>query len=154
MIRPRGWTVASRLAVSRGRAVITVTPIYAGLLALLFVVLSIRVIGTRRSAGVALGDGGDRMLLRRQRVHANFTEYVPLALVLLVIAELQGAPLLLLHGLGVALLTGRLVHAYGVSQDPERMALRVTGMAITFTVLIASAVFNLGGVALMAALSR
>jgi hypothetical protein len=34
------------------------------------------------------------------------------------------------------------------------MALRVAGMAMTFTVLIASAVFNLGGVALMAALTR
>lgn len=132
----------------------TVTPIYAGILALLFVLLSVRVIGGRRSAGVALGDGGDRLLLRRQRVHANFTEYVPIALLLLAMAELQGAPVLLLHGLGIGLFAGRLVHAYGLSQDPEPMALRVTGMAITLTVLIASAVLNLGGVALMAELAR
>ena len=70
----------------------SVTPIYAGLLALLFILLSMRVIGTRRAARVALGDGGIPALLRRQRVHGNFAEYAPLALLLMALAELQGLP--------------------------------------------------------------
>ncbi len=70
----------------------TITPIYAGLLTLLFVALSVRVIGGRRMAGVGLGDGGNRLLLRKTRAHGNFAEYVPFALILMALAELQPAP--------------------------------------------------------------
>ena len=70
----------------------SVTPIYAGLIAVLFVALSLRVIAARRSARVGLGDGGDKTLLRRQRVQANCAEYAPLALGLMTLAELQSAP--------------------------------------------------------------
>ncbi len=64
-----------------------ITAFYAALLAVLFLVLSFRVIGVRRGQRVEIGDGGDKELLRRMRVHANFAEYVPLALVLLALAE-------------------------------------------------------------------
>ncbi|MEM8743785.1 MAG: MAPEG family protein [Pseudomonadota bacterium] len=120
-----------------------ITPLYAGILTLLFVALSIRVIGARRSARIALGDGGASTVLRRMRVHSNFAEYVPLALILMLMMELQDAPALVLHALGIALVGGRTLHAYGVSQEPEPMRLRVAGMATTFTVLIASAIGNM-----------
>lgn len=98
--------------------------------------LSIRVIRQRREARVAIGHGDDALLLRRMRVHANFAEYVPLALVLMALLESMGANAYLLHGLGVALLSGRLVHAFGVSQERENLTLRVTGMSMTFVVII------------------
>ena len=60
-----------------------VTPLYAALLALWFVVLSLHVIRCRREARVSLGDGGNGRLQRAIRAQANFAEYVPLALVLL-----------------------------------------------------------------------
>lgn len=81
-----------------------ITALYASLLALLFVALSVRVIGLRRLSGVALGDGGKADLMRRMRVHANFAEYVPLALVLLGFAESLGTPSPFLHLLGLTLL--------------------------------------------------
>ena len=121
-----------------------VTPVYAGLLALIFVFLSVRVIQLRRSARIALGDAGDRQLLRRCRVQANFSEYVPLALLLMGLAELQNSSLYLLHLMGLLLLVGRLVHSYGVSQEPEPTVYRVIGMASTFTALILGAVTNIG----------
>ena len=80
----------------------SITPLYAGVVTLFFVFLSFRVIGGRRAARVALGDGGDRILLRRLRVHGNFAEYVPLAIVLMALAELQGAPAWTLHLVGGA----------------------------------------------------
>lgn len=113
----------------------TVTPLYAGVLGLLFLVLSLRVIGRRQAARVALGDGGDRILLRRQRAQANFAEYVPLVLVLMTLAELRSASSLVLHGIGACLLVGRLLHAYGLSSEPERMAYRMVGMVLTFSAL-------------------
>jgi uncharacterized protein len=108
-----------------------ITALYAALLAPLFLLLSARVIGARRTAAVGLGDAGDPALLRRIRVHANFAEYVPFALLLLGLAEGLRTPSPLLHALGVALLAGRLLHAYGVSREAEIPALRVASMALT-----------------------
>ena len=77
------------------------------------------------------------------RVHSNFAEYVPLALVMLVLVEGQGAHAAVVHGLGLCLLAGRLAHAYGVSQPRENFKFRVFGMAMTFVTLIASSAYLL-----------
>ena len=81
-----------------------ITPIYAGALALLFLVLSVNVVRTRRDSKVNIGDGGDQLLQRRIRAHGNFAEYVPLVLLLIVFAEVGGAAKWLVHALGGALL--------------------------------------------------
>lgn len=120
-----------------------ITALYAALLAPLLVLLAVRVIRQRRTARVGIGHGDDAELLRRMRVHANFTEYVPLALILIGLAESLKTTPLLLHALGLALLAGRLVHAFGVSQTKENLSLRVTGMSLTFAVLIVGSVAGL-----------
>lgn len=120
-----------------------ITALYAGLLAPILVLLSVRVIGQRRLARVAIGHGEDKALLRRMRVHANFIEYVPMALILMALAENLKTTPLLLHVMGLALLVGRLLHAYGVSQDRENLNLRVTGMALTFTAILLGAIYCL-----------
>jgi uncharacterized membrane protein YecN with MAPEG domain len=119
---------------------LSATPIYAGVLGLLYFFLSGRVVGRRKSLQQALGDGGDKELLRRQRVHGNFAEYVPLVLILILMCELQGAPALLVHALGLALTVGRMLHAYGVSQTKEPLIFRMIGMILTFAALTISAV--------------
>lgn len=64
-----------------------VTPYYAAFFGLIFVILSFRVIRIRQRVGVAIGDGSDLRLRRAIRVHGNFTEYVPFALLLVYFAE-------------------------------------------------------------------
>ena len=118
-----------------------IVPLYAGLLALVFVGLSAFVIRQRGRAKVAIGAGGDALLERAMRVHANFAEYVPLAVVLLALTELQRAPAWLLHALGLLLLVGRLAHAYGVSQEKENFRFRVSGMMATFATLVIAALY-------------
>ena len=120
-----------------------VTALYAGLLALWFVVLSLRVVDQRRRNKVSLGDGGKTMLLRAIRGHANFSEYVPLALVLLAILELSGYPRYVLHGLGATLLAGRLLHGYALSFTAHFRFGRVAGAALTFLVIAVSGVLCL-----------
>ncbi len=112
-----------------------ITAFYGSLLAIVFILLSARTIGARRSGRVEIGDGGDKELLRRMRVHANFAEYVPIALILMALAEglRLGPPWL--HVIGALLLAGRIIHAYGLSQTPHIMALRVGGMVATFTAI-------------------
>ncbi len=123
---------------------ITITPFYAALAALLLVLLSVRVIRLRRSQKVAIGDGENPLLRRAMRVQANFTEYAPLTFLLIAFAELQGVQAFTIHLLGGFLILGRVLHAFGVAQETEKFRFRVFGMAMTFFVLIASALVNLG----------
>lgn len=120
-----------------------VTPLYAALLALVFVALSIRTIRLRRRYRVGVGDGNHAELQRAMRVHANFAEYVPLALLLIYFAETGGAPLPLIHILAITLSCSRLLHAYGVSQVRENYRYRTVGMALTFTVIISASLLLL-----------
>lgn len=118
---------------------IATTAIYAALLGIMLVVLSARVVGVRRTKQVALGDGGHPVLLGRIRAQGNFTEYVPMALLLMGFAEALGGAAWLVHGLGIALVIGRLLHALAVSPVEQNLGLRVAGMALTFTVLLVAA---------------
>ncbi len=127
----------------------TVTPLYAALCGLLLILLSQRVIRQRHRYKVALGDAGEPQIRRTMRVQANFVEYAPIALVLLALAELQGHAFWLLHGLGLLLLCGRLLHAFGVAREPENIRFRVAGMALTFAAIALASLTNLVGVLLL-----
>jgi uncharacterized protein len=116
-----------------------VTPLYAGVLTLLFILLSMRVVQFRQK-GIPLGDGGDPKMLRVVRGHANFAEYVPLALLLMAILELSRTSLYLLHALGIALIVSRLLHGYALSYTAKFRFGRVWGAALTFVVLAVEAV--------------
>lgn len=121
----------------------TITPIYAGLLGLVFIVLSMRVIKVRRVAQIGLGDGGNQLLLSRQRAQGNFAEYVPIALILMALAELQDAQAWIVHAIGLTLIAGRIMHAYGLSQEPKSYRFRIYGMSCTFASLASGALANL-----------
>ena len=121
------------------KSIPTILPIYAAVFAIFFVVLSIRTIRQRRKLKIGLGDSGNNDMQRAMRVHANFTEYVPLSLLMIFLVEQSGVYAWFLHALCLGLLVGRLAHAYGVSQQRENFRFRVTGMILTFATLITSA---------------
>jgi uncharacterized membrane protein YecN with MAPEG domain len=116
-----------------------ITAFYASLLVPLYILLAARIVRMRFSARVSIGDGGDWELLRRMRVHANFTEYVPFALLLMGLAESLALDARLLHGAGIVLALGRAAHAYGMSQSKDILPLRTGGTIATTIVLIALA---------------
>lgn len=118
--------------------IVNITALYAAALALILVVLSVRVIAVRRRLRVAVGDAGDDMLARRIRAHANFSEYVPLALILMLAGETAGAPAWMLHALGATLIVGRIIHAWSLSA--HSIPGRTIGMTLTFAVLVGGAV--------------
>lgn len=121
-----------------------VTPLYAGILALFYVMLSLRVSGRRRDANISLGDGGDPELQRRTRGHGNFAEYVPFALLLIALLEIGGAtPFWLLHLLGLTLVVARVLHGIALSYTQKWMLGRFLGTVLTFLVLIVAGVLCL-----------
>ena len=117
----------------------TIVPVYAAIFAIMLIALSLRVAKTRGDVRIAIGDGGNILLRRAIRVQGNFTEYVPMALILFTFVEMQGWPRWLVHGLCLVLLAARALHAYGIAQEPEDIRLRATGMATTALLLVAAA---------------
>ena len=110
--------------------------LYAALLGLLLIALSIRVVLARRQFRVRLGVGTEEGMQQAVRVQANFAEYVPLAVVLLVMAEMTDMPIIAVHAAGIVLVTSRLLHAWGLSHSPGRTFGRFYGTAGTWLVII------------------
>ncbi len=117
-----------------------ITAFYAALFGAGLIWLSLRVIGVRRSAKVSLGDGNDESLRRRVRAHANFTEFVPLGLLLIYFVEIAWKLTLLTHALALTLLIGRALHAYGMSGPRMNFKFRKNGMLLTFLSIAAASV--------------
>ena len=122
---------------------ITITAFYASLLALLFIALSFNVIRLRFKLKVGVGDGGEKSLIKAIRIHGNFSEYMPLALILLAGYELSGADSLWLHILGGVLFLGRVLHAIGLSKSIGTSMPRFLGTITMFIVLLMLAVANI-----------
>jgi uncharacterized membrane protein YecN with MAPEG domain len=109
---------------------------YAGLLGLLLVALSAQVVLARRRFRVRLGAGTEEGMQQAVRVQANFAEYVPFAVVLLVLAEIQGLPAGAIHAAGIVLVVSRVLHAAGLSKSPGRSFGRFYGTAGTWLVIL------------------
>jgi uncharacterized membrane protein YecN with MAPEG domain len=119
------------------------TALYAALLALVYLGLSGWVMGSRVSDNVLLGDGGDASLLKRVRTHANFSEYVPLALILVALLEAGGGGHGLVQGLLLALLVGRILHPIGMfaaPNTPRQFACRGGGILLTMATIAIAAI--------------
>lgn len=110
-----------------------VTLMTAGGSALIALWLAIRTGRARHAAGVSIGDGGDAALIARMRAQANFTEYVPILLVVIALIELARGPSTWLWIVGAALLVARIAHPLGM--DGLRGG-RTIGTAITFLLLL------------------
>ncbi len=119
-----------------------ITLLYAGLLGLWFLILSLRVIKGRSK--VALGDGGDPAMLRLMRGHANFAEYTPLILVLMALLETEGLGAIWLHLLGGGLLLGRLLHGYAFLFSEHFPPGRFWGTVLTLLCLLGASGAGIG----------
>ena len=92
---------------------VPVTAFYAALAALFLVYLGSRVTFCRRRHKVGLGDGGNHELSVLIRAHANAVENIPITLLLMLFAELNGLATVHLHTIGILLIATRLLHALG-----------------------------------------
>ena len=124
---------------------VPITALYAGLLTLIAIFLGAAVGAMRGSTGISILHGENLELATRIRRHANFTEAVPLALILLAALELNGASPGLLHGLGIALVVARIAHPLGLHHDNIRNPLRGIGAGVTILVSLIAALMLIWG---------
>jgi len=123
----------------------TISMITAGVLGLMLLFLSVYVIAGRVKLKIDLGDGGSAEMQRRIRVHANFVEYVPMALILIMLVEYgKVGPSGLPAALAVALVVGRALHAYGLAGSSGASVGRFVGTNLTALTILAGALATLG----------
>lgn len=106
-----------------------ISSLFAALLSIMLVFLSLIVIVTRMKTKIDLGDGDNAQLIRRIRAHGNFVEYAPIGLIVLGLTEASGAGVTWLWTLGTLLLAGRILHATGMIVVIQ--PLRVAGTMLT-----------------------
>jgi len=94
-----------------------IVSLYAGILALIYVVLSLHIVSKRTRGKVMFGDNNEPDMVRAVRIHGNFAEYVPLALLLLALYETQAGSFYAVHAFGITLVTARIAHIIGLHRD-------------------------------------
>lgn len=120
---------------------IPITGLYAGILGLMLLWLSLRVVAVVRARGeVSYGDAGNPEYTVVVRGQANFVEYVPMIVLLMALNEASGTSAAWLHGLGVAIVVARLLHPFGMKTEPGVNAMRFVGTMTTWVVLAISSV--------------
>lgn len=126
-----------------------ITGLYAGLLVLLLLVLGVRVTLLRTKLRVGTGHGNDPGLARAIRVHGNALEWILPMLLVLLLAEIDGASRIFLHVCGVTFLCARVAHAVGLSRTTKESRGRFWGMAGTWLVIAVLAAWDIVATARM-----
>lgn len=114
-----------------------VSSLYAVLGALLLLRLSLNVVKLRTQYRVAYGDGGFYELQTAIRVHGNAIEYIPISLILLLLMEMNGAQVWMIHVCGIILIAGRLLHSYGLkNHDVSYRRIGMIGTYLSMALMI------------------
>ncbi len=116
---------------------------FAAIFGILHVIFTLRVGGYRFKSKISLGDGGDSVLRKRIRAHGNFTENVPIGLLLLLLNDLKGTSDTTLMILGSVLLASRLLHYFTIVMSNLPFLLRPLSMIGTLGTILASAILLL-----------
>ncbi|WP_419813865.1 MAPEG family protein [Glacieibacterium sp.] len=120
-----------------------VTLATAGFCGLILFVLSLRVSQARGMARVSIGDGGDPLLIARMRAQANFTEFVPIILIMFGLIEVNlvpgGVGQLLLGITGILLVVVRIAHAMGMVTVTPPLSRKI-GAGGTFLILLGTSI--------------
>ncbi|MEO8739779.1 MAG: MAPEG family protein [Casimicrobiaceae bacterium] len=123
--------------------VVPVTALYAGVCALLLLVLASLISRHRIKHRIGLGDGGNAALTRAIHAHGNAVEWMLPMLLLLLIAELNHTSHLLLHVCGVAFVFARIAHAVGLTRHHGESSGRKLGTLVSWTVIAVLAILNI-----------
>ncbi|MBP7243460.1 MAPEG family protein [Amaricoccus sp.] len=109
-----------------------IVALYVGLNGLILFWLALAISRIRTRTGVWIGDGGVEELIRAMRGQANFTEFVPFGLLMLLLMAALGLPWYLVHVFGATLTVGRIAHAAHFTGAYDALIARQVGAMLTF----------------------
>jgi len=76
-------------------------------------------------------------------MHGNAAETIPIGLFLLFLVDATGYSLFIVHGIGIALLLGRILHPIGIAANGRHFWARGLGMVLTWLAIGVAAVLCL-----------
>ncbi len=119
-----------------------ISSFYISLLVIIIIALSAYIIRLRRKYQISLGDGGNDVLIKARSAHANAVEYITVGSILFILTEIStDSTAATLHVIGAILLTGRVLHPYGIIK--AKLNARVFSMFLTFSAIAALISLNL-----------
>ncbi len=110
-----------------------ITSLSLVILIVLYLYLSFNVINFRRTNKISLGDQSNAEMLRKIRMHANFTEYVPIGVILIFLMEFNLVNEWFTLVCAIMLILSRFLHPYSLSVNNKFGILRPISMGLTFT---------------------
>ncbi len=120
----------------------TVTALYGSVAVGINTFLALRIPALRKKHRVSIGTGDSADLELHVRIHANNTEYTPVFVLMLLLAELCGGGSVWLHLAGGLFVVGRVLHAIGMPR-PAPNVFRALGMVFTWVNIAALVVWVL-----------
>ena len=120
-----------------------IVALYAALNLILLLVLTYLVIRQRRQHQIGFGHKNNEDMQRAIRVHGNFTEYTPMALLGLFMMASLSAPVYWLHGVGALFTIARVLHAFGYSKSSGISKGRYYGIVLTILTILVEALYLL-----------
>jgi uncharacterized membrane protein YecN with MAPEG domain len=122
--------------------ILPITLTIAGAAALLNIWLARRVGQMRLTHKVSIGDGGNEALIARMRAQANFIEYTPFVLILILLIEMAEGSRLWLWIVGGVYILGRIAHGFGMDRPHgDKLRLRTVGIIVTALILFGLALY-------------
>ena len=118
----------------------TITLLFAGVLGLISIWLAVGVGRARGQHEVNIGDGGSPEMLEAIRRHANFTEFVPLALILMGLLEMNGVHTYAVYSFGAVLTIARICHPLGLGEG-KPLPLRAAGAGLTILLTLVMSIW-------------
>ncbi|WP_323750545.1 MAPEG family protein [Marinobacter sp.] len=127
--------------------IIPITAVFAAAIGILLLVLSVMAVRFRLKYQIGMGVNDDPVFQATVRAHANLVEYAPIGLIMLAIAELNGVSSTWVYWTGMALVLGRILHAFGMIKGKGRThKARLVGMVLTWLSILMAALLLLWNV--------
>jgi hypothetical protein len=123
---------------------IQISALYAAIMGLFVIYMAKRVTDVRQVIKGQADESQKLSLNVARRAHGNAIEYIPIALILLALAEMNGWSVYWIHGLGSMFVLARFSHGYGFIKSAGKSSLfRFYGIVFSWVAIITLSILNI-----------
>ena len=123
--------------------ILPITGLYIGLTIIIVIVLAVRIGIYRVKENISISHGGNVEVETRIRAHGNLTETAALTILAIAILEANGVGPIMLHGLGIAYIIGRILHPIGLRHNNIKNPARAIGSLLSTLVMLVAGIYSI-----------